>query len=91
MLAFFHGQVAKRVNDEHVIGEREKSGMSNSKCTNLRHATVDNEILTVDEAALFACQEQDCICLLNCFSKSTTWEVYLTTVSLLFIVAEPIL
>lgn len=56
-----------------------------------RHATIDHEIRSVDEAALVTSKEQDCLSLLNSLSEAASGEVNLATVTLLLVVAEPVL
>jgi hypothetical protein len=55
------------------------------------HTAVNDEIGTVDEAALVAGKEKYCLSLLNSLSETTCGEVDLATVTLGLVVAEPVL
>jgi hypothetical protein len=57
----------------------------------LGHAAVDHEISTVDEAALVAGEEENCLRLLDSLAETTSGEVDLAAVALGLIVAEPAL
>ena len=56
-----------------------------------RHATVDNEVGTVDKAALVARQEEYSLGLLDGLTEATTGEVHLTTEALGLVIAQPVL
>ena len=56
-----------------------------------RHTTIDNEVSTVDEAALVAGKEEDALSLLDGFAEATGWEMDFAAVALSFVVAKPIL
>ena len=55
------------------------------------HATIDNEVRAVDEAALVASKEQHSLRLLDGLAEAAGWEVYLTSMALGCVVTEPIL
>lgn len=57
----------------------------------LGHTAIDNEVRTVDEAALIAGKEEDRLGLLDSFAKATSREMDLTAVALRSIVTEPVL
>ena len=59
--------------------------------TYLGHATIDNKVGAVDEAALIAGQEDDSVCLLNSLTEPSSREVDFTTVTLGLIITQPVL
>ena len=63
----------------------------NVKITYLGHSTVNNKIVTVDEAAFVAGKENHCVRLFNGLAESSGREVHLTTEPLRFIITQPIL
>lgn len=63
----------------------------NHRFTYLRHPTVNNKIMTVDEAAFVAGKENHCMRLFNGLAESSGREVHLTTEPLRLIIAQPVL
>ena len=57
----------------------------------LGHATVDDKVSAVDEAALVAGEEEHGLGLLDGFAEAAGGEVYLATVALGRVISEPIL
>jgi hypothetical protein len=57
----------------------------------LGHSTINHELSRVDEAALIAGEEYYRLSLFNGFTESSGWEMDLTTVTLRYIIAEPVL
>jgi hypothetical protein len=57
----------------------------------LGHTTIDHKVRSIDEAALIAGKEKDCLRLLNSLAKTTSGEVDLTAVPLRRIIAQPVL
>jgi hypothetical protein len=55
------------------------------------HTAVNNEVCTVDKAALVAGKEKYCLSLLNSLAETTCGEVDLAAVTLGLVVAEPVL
>ena len=55
------------------------------------HATIDDEIGAVDEAALIAGKEEDTLRLLDGLTETTRGEVDFATVTLSLVVTKPIL
>ena len=55
------------------------------------HATVDDEVGAIDEAALVAGEEHDCLGLLDGFAEAAVWEVDFASVALFGIITEPVL
>jgi len=56
-----------------------------------RHTAVDHKVSSVDEAALIASKEENCLSLLDSLSEAASREVDLATVALGLVVAEPVL
>lgn len=63
----------------------------NENKTYLSHSTINNEISTVDEAALVTGKEKHSLSLLNRLTKAPSWEVHLASVALGLIITQPIL
>lgn len=61
------------------------------RCVALGHTTVDDKVCAVDETALVAGQEENCLRLLNGFAKATAGEVDFAAVALLGVITEPVL
>lgn len=59
--------------------------------TYLGHSTINNEVGSVDEAALVASEEDDGMSLLNCLAEPTSREVDLAAVALRLVITQPIL
>jgi len=59
--------------------------------TYLGHATVNNEVSSVDKAALVAGKEDDGVGLLDGLTETAGGEVNLTTETLGLVVAQPVL
>ena len=57
----------------------------------LCHPTIDNKLVSVDEAALITGKEQHCLRLLDSLTKTTRREVDLAAVALSLIVTKPVL
>lgn len=55
------------------------------------HAAIDNEISTIDEAALVAGKEKDSLGLLNGLTEPAGGEVNFTAMSLGSVITEPVL
>ena len=64
---------------------------SNRSTTYFGQATIDNEIGTVDEAALVAGKEKDRLSLFNGFTESAGWEMDFAAHTLVRIVSKPVL
>jgi hypothetical protein len=61
------------------------------RCVAPRHTAIDDEVGTVDEAALIAGEEEDTLCLLDGLTKATCGEVNFAAVALGCVVTEPVL
>jgi hypothetical protein len=72
-----------------VLGRLE--GRSSRRSVALGHAAVNDEVSSIDEAALVASKEEDTLSLLNGLAKTTSREVNFATVALLLVVTEPVL
>ena len=59
--------------------------------THLGHATVDNKVRAVYEAAFVAGEEEDGVGLFDGFAEAAGWKMYLAAVALGCVVAEPVL
>ena len=59
--------------------------------TDLGHASIDNEVRSIDEAALIARKEEHGLSLFNGFAKASSREMDLTAVAFGCVVAEPVL
>ena len=67
------------------------SRRAGGRCVALGHSAVDDEVRAVDEAALVASQEEDCLRLLDSLAETAAGEVDFAAVALLNVVAEPVL
>jgi len=59
--------------------------------TNLSHTTINNKVLPIDKGTLVSSKEQNCLSLLDSFTKATRWEMNLAAVTLGRIVTKPVL
>jgi len=57
----------------------------------LCHASIDNEVRPIYEAALVAGEEEDGVGLFDGFAEASGWEMDLAAVALGCVVAEPVL
>jgi hypothetical protein len=67
------------------------SRWSLGSCVAPRHTAVNNEISAVDEAALVAGKEENCLGLLHSFAKTASGEVDFAAVTFGLVIAEPVL
>jgi len=59
--------------------------------TNLGHATINDELMSINKRALISSQEENCLSLLNSLTKTTHREVDLATMALCLIISQPVL
>lgn len=67
------------------------SRRAGGRCVALSHSAVNDKVRAVDEAALVASQEEDCLRLLDSLAETAAGEVDFAAVALLNVVAEPVL
>jgi hypothetical protein len=70
---------------------RRSGRRAGGRCVALGHATIDDKVGTVDKTGLVAGKEKHSLCLLDGLAEAASGEVDFAAVTLLSVVAKPVL